>query len=96
MKVFLATVEGIPYVLLSCTTQRTNRPNQMTSTYPVYKNAKGNTYACGKAEGDKNASYQIKNGKIYGAFRVMSFIDMDFIGTITVESYWGKTVSLDF
>ena len=29
MKVFLATGEGVPYVLLSCTTKRTNRPNQM-------------------------------------------------------------------
>jgi hypothetical protein len=32
MKVFLAIWEGIPYVLLSCTTQRTNRPNQMKAT----------------------------------------------------------------
>ena len=32
MKVFLATGEGVPYVLLSCATQRTNRPNQMSYT----------------------------------------------------------------
>ena len=36
MKVFLAIWEGIPYVLLSCTTQRTNRPNQMSDiTLPI-------------------------------------------------------------
>ena len=35
MKVFLAIWEDVPYVLLSCTTQRTNRPNQMT-TYQLF------------------------------------------------------------
>ena len=67
--------------------------NRFTTTYPVYKNAKGNTYLCGKPDGDKNDSYQIKNGQIWGAGRMMSFIDMDFIGTITVEYYYGKTIS---
>jgi hypothetical protein len=68
----------------------------MTTTYPVYKNAKGNIYICGKADGDKNASYQIKDGKIWGAFRMMNFIDLDYIGTITVENYYGKTISTNF
>jgi hypothetical protein len=67
-----------------------------TTTYPVYQNAKGNKYACGKADGEKNAAYQIKDGQIKGAFRVMSFIEMDFIGTITVEFYDGKTISKTF
>jgi len=68
----------------------------MTTTYPVYKNAKGNTYACGRPDGEKNAAYQIKDGQIKGAFRMLNFVDMDFIGTITVEFYDGKTVSSSF
>ena len=70
--------------------------NYFTTTYPAYKNAKGNIYACGKADGEKNASRQIKNGQIWGALRMMSFIDMDFIGTITVEYYDGKTIATTF
>ena len=71
-------------------------PEYFETTYPVYENAKGNAYLCGKADGEKNASYQIKNGKIYGAFRMMNFLEMDFIGTITVKYYYGETVSNTF
>jgi hypothetical protein len=74
----------------------TAAPKYFTTTYPVYKNAKGNTYLCGKEHDGRNDSYQIKNGKIYGAFRMMNFIDMDFVGTITVEYYYGKTISQSF
>lgn len=70
--------------------------DKFSTTYPVYKNAKGNTYACGRADGEKNSAYQIKDGQIKGAFRVINFIDMDFIGTITVEWYNGKTISKTF
>jgi len=70
--------------------------NQFTTTYPVYKNAKGNTYACGRADGEKNSAFQIKDGQIKGAGRTLNFIDMDFIGTITVKYYDGKTITKTF
>ena len=38
--------------------------DKFSTTYPVYKNANGNTYACGRADGEKNSAYQIKDGQI--------------------------------
>jgi hypothetical protein len=70
--------------------------DHFTTTYPVYKNAKGNIYLCGKGRNGINDAYQIKNGKIWGPMRVMSFLDSDFIGTITVDYYYGKTISQTF
>jgi hypothetical protein len=76
------------------------KPTYFQTTYPVYENKNGNHYACGRSEEKKgkivNAAYQIKNGKIYGSFRVIDFIDMDFIGVITVEYYDGETISKTF